>query len=1793
MPLPLRPKRHQGTLGSLNDGKALPELGIDELADAWNIEHASDGSVGVRPGHETLGEIASVPEPTCLPVVEGVEDDEDGELIPRLYTVRYTYATAAGETDDLHSSVAGTQWRLGELIEAELFDEGAFPSKDIYTGTLLNTPIQPGSVFVTIGNINGRDDGEGLITGDIEISGGIDYETGDIEVNVAVPQVDVDAYVTYRIDPGESAVGCPLEHEIELVGDENAIRVRVPMHVRDALITSASVYTATGDGGVIEGDQGDPPVLVDPLDCESGALVPPADEVIEGFEDVELEPNQRVTILTVEGGLPAACDNQTLVGWLVYSRSPAVQDETHLGVNCANDPLYHRRSALGAVVASNIVTGQIMISGAHDIGNAEDTARNTVDIMMPDRGSLPILHANAYISQDGINFFYAGQIHDGQGHLIIREYDDTKTRAPSTRIDRSAPDVEDVEAVLDPLGGCPEQPARSRIRGGLYALRYTWTMEDESYMADPGLADFMEAAEWGEGVPAHRYPQESWPSCRAVIGINDDRAIKITPPEKPVGVSGWNAYSEKLEPATTLTFEGSLRNPDQTGGGTPVGRQVAFFFGHTDRTDPQVETGILAGALDLSPTSMLPSIYWDEFADGSALIINSEDPLDATHPIPASKGYRPGYEDIRREVDDSTDEILPLFATARPSVTAGGMMFFFNIEDDDLALSTDAVFTLKVRWRPNNTSYSPASKGKTWIRVWNQNSLSWETLVTGTTLERGPYTVDDCWTFVEHRLHVAAPLGKLFSWGGFQHLIFSIKTTNSVAFDVRDVQLELYREPRPQTCYPCHPASGLTSVGTQEYDYQDSAFHGTDPRRVVFLNSTDTAVYSGDAAESDAAVNAGVTEAVVLTGAPLTKWDPAGSSYKEYADTSSFATSGLDPELLTSRGWPPSYDDVRPHRFTYGSRRTNFLYGSSRDGSAASIANNEHLFWFWLPDAGLGAEEQYTCGVLHVRMRTRAGGASFNPADGAQRQIRVWDAGAAAWSELQSQIPTTNDFRWYDNRFTYSGASLVRQQIGGVWYAWLVFDVAAIHHNGFDIDNIWLELYPNKTLEGSGCDTYPGEDVVCQRAGVTDLDYTLQNELVERPRLTDGTVLHPQGEWMSIRSNTTAQWPVLVASLPTVGDVGVSSERMVDMVAAADSIFTLGPDGRMTRVFQIEGERWVHCLKHDWRFSNYLWRTFFCNPGENRWNYRYDGEQTYPMGLPIPAANDEETDRHGNYIWPTPPGGSDLSGEPTSLIEDIFHDPLGEITYIVMPDEGDDGVTYWDAEYYLVYKRVLTILGRSYVVRSSPRLLTETTMVFGSDAFTPRLVIEADLCPEPQATHLEIYRNMANTAKYFLVGEIPIDEGLERNDDGTIHLLFEDEIELSDEDLTIPMFRKTGRPTPAVMMSSFHRGRIFFIQQEERELIAFTNVGSPSGALDPEGFFPLHVIEPPMRQASAITSFSPYHSALLAHSDNGIVAIEGTSDESDDPGAISAEPLVADSGAMGPDAWVTVDNVLYLMTRKGPAIVLGDELKYIGTQVEGTIGKAALSTENGWNIRLVQYRTKGKAQVIMTYPDNAHGWMRTALVFDQEVANPADARMYWKRWRDLPCHGMTVSEDTDGVEFVIFGGPKGRLFRHDQAGTDAGLFIEFDLSTGAFVEGSAGASFQPALIYFQNAGESCDSFCMDLRRDYESIAANPAPIPIEASGSIRFEEDSDGDYPWPAHWSTDKPGWDYPGYNWPTHERPYAERRANLSGIFRQLQIRLYRTHETWPPGAPRSATFETSGYTLFIRVFGERGASK
>lgn len=927
----------------------------------------------------------------------------------------------------------------------------------------------------------------------------------------------------------------------------------------------------------------------------------------------------------------------------------------------------------------------------------------------------------------------------------------------------------------------------------------------------------------------------------------------------------------------------------------------------------------------------------------------------------------------------------------------------------------------------------------------------------------------------------------------------------------------------------------------------------------------------------------------------------------EFYDTSVIISGTLDPFDPATRGYEPGYPDVIETLDADGD--PYFSFASSRDDAPS----NEHIYW-WHLDSVIDADDiaLTTYGVLRVTLRVRpgktsaatsSGGALYRyvAGSGGNVAVQVWDEQAQAWTVIRDEIGLTDGFITMGFPFAWDESMMIigRDGLNNPTTArFMILDLSAFGTGcvGFDVSRVELELY--RTPMDGDSDPLPDEDCVLQRGGIEpipDDTYTLKNPLAYRTYLTDGT--DPGvGEWESIRPDNTAQWPLVAFGLPLVGKTAQGQETKVNFVGAADSCFRDNGDGSLIRFFQSEGLYWNGVMRHDWRFENYLQRIFCLNEGDPRWNYRFDGLATYPMGLTKPFSDISLSDLDS--------GTGTTSGEIP--LQELFGDRCsgdetlyaGYITDVSQTDalEGTevDGeiVIGFEVEYYIVYKRTDLATGRSYVVRSEPAQFTKTRRVRGTDSFPVRLTIEGWLCPEPQVTHIEIYRNRFATADYYLVSDliisqdeiipdystegIPITDSIIDPPTGRVHLFFDDEIAVDDSDLTLPIEFKTGRPKAAVMMK-FNRGRIFYAPQDEREILCFTNITSPSGGINPEGWYVKHQIDPPVRESSAITCISVYHDIVVVSCNTGMVGVQGISDNDNSPDALSASTLATDGGWMGPDAWVNVDNIQYGMTRQGPGWLAGEELNFVGAPIEGTLLDMALEANALFDARCLHYRTAGRTQVWFTFKTNPSGPQQKCLVFDEGVNRSLDREQFWKEWHQMPVHGLTVARDSSGAEYPLMGGFLGRAYRHGSNASDAGLLIQPDLSTRPFESGAA-VAFRPRWAYFYTMGEPEDLIMLDLRPDFTEVAINPLPIRIRMGGDVGLT------------WAQAVSG--EPDDFWGGEgKRPVTVERIGMGGTFNQLQYRLYMNWDVWPAGKSRFNQFETTGFNPFDSDLGPRPA--
>jgi hypothetical protein len=164
----------------------------------------------------TLSETPIVP--GTVEVTDGVEtftDEGDGTLTGDAGgsgTVNYT-------TGDI-----SVTFHVAPLNAVDItVDYSHTPPTATFSDTLLNTPVEPGTVVATDGVETFSDNGRGVLTGDAGGSGTINYDTGAISVTFAVaPLEDVDVEASYvtaidgvldePVDTARNASGIYISH---------------------------------------------------------------------------------------------------------------------------------------------------------------------------------------------------------------------------------------------------------------------------------------------------------------------------------------------------------------------------------------------------------------------------------------------------------------------------------------------------------------------------------------------------------------------------------------------------------------------------------------------------------------------------------------------------------------------------------------------------------------------------------------------------------------------------------------------------------------------------------------------------------------------------------------------------------------------------------------------------------------------------------------------------------------------------------------------------------------------------------------------------------------------------------------------------------------------------------------------------------------------------------------------------------------------------------------------------------------------------------------------------------------------------------------------------------------------------------------------------------------------------------------------------------------------------------------------------------------------------------------------
>ena len=1744
----LEKREHIGQFGSLRDSMARALQDPSALLVSRNTYHDITGAIEKRRGYEFHAEVADQAEATCTPVIAATTGGNLKNSV--LYYIRYTYVTAAGETDDLHS--------------------------------------------------------------------------------------------------GDDSSPGPVQSSVEMTGGNNAITIGVPFHLRGATISDHEVLTDT---------------------------------------------TSRFKLDQTPVGLSA---DTCVVGWLVYSRSPRKQDETHLGINCApTEPTYHRNEhaadgVLGRVTAYDSGTGWWTIDSGREVGNSPFPDDNTLDIMMPDREGLPIRYFNAYISSDNEDYYYAGSGVSMLTLVTITDHDITATGAPSTRVPRSAPTVTAVDYTEDPRDGrCGAWAVKTGIEPGLYSVRVTYNSDDGDVMRPPG----MEAAQALLGEPVYCYPmrtpQETWPSCRAVVCVSDGQGIQVVPTNMPDDLSytDWRIYTTQIEPFGELTFNGTTR----IGGilDTADNNSQPFAYYYPDRdlafdhatvvdrladiaTLPPIGTG--TGTDDESGPGN--SAAYEEFRTGpaNACVSPTVDPV-----LEDWGANTPSYEDISQpfQVTDTDGDPVWSFASSRDDTYGNRMDFNFHMQEEaNWANAEKAIFFIRMRvtGRGSNTYYRPSlASSSVTISHYDYDAAA------PVVLKNADFNTDQ--NFYTYYFCIDDPVTKAKTYDTQEFLSFFVHSINGTPFDVMEVGCWLYNS--DAVCGNIKTILDARGV----YDLQTA---GGDPEDFG-------AWYSGDSDELDAAIEAAITAANIDTIEPFnarnTPWeeygpdiiqdnsnvpgavfDPfagsltmgsagAGLAYANHLPAdypgiqyANFSLTGYTittdytfdkyTGLITSvtipddtvmainydlpyaawntsqtaadltEGWTPTYVDILKNitddpRCAYDDSP---LWASTRQ----NVDANRHHWWFRCDDADLSVTPDYL--RVEIKFRTRDGGTgglgAWDAGADTSRKIRLWDQAAfdisavvsTSWIDLEVDVGGADILdTWVTRSYAIPYTDIRKSHNCGTLnhglagtHKYFILDMAGWDYNGFDVDYVQI------AMDYASTDPRPGKDELLRdKVDYGTTSWTLRNPMLEKPIITStashcaATDFMPrQGEWCPIRRNTTGQWPAAVGTLPTVFGAGSSADNIDNYVACGDSVFVDRGGGELDRVYHSEGEFHGRVMTHDWEFSNYLTRAFFCNPGDPRYNYRYDGVQTWPHGLGWPYNYQEELDGDvdisGNY---NPPGRIDDEQDPNDpdcfLIGELPAADTVTVTQIDTPDgevpPGEEApVQCHDVEYYYQTLRILRTGGRSYIVRSRPRLLTETIEVCVHSSQLPTVKVTADICPEPQATHIEIFRNFKDTARYFKVDRIPIDEGHLDADTMRMKLVFEDTIPESDEDLTVPMFLETGRPRAARMMK-FHQGRLWMVPQAAGLVVDFTNVTDPGGSVDPEGWWPFHFVIPPMRESAAITCLSPYSSSLLVHSRQGICAVRGVSSNQNDPSAIVSTALHAHAGFVGPHAYCVIDSTVVGITHEGPAIVVGDEAKIFGTD-DIDMEDFLWDGPTAYNTNCLHYRAKGISQVWFTYTDDP---MKPAghkvLVFDKASDDTASGGLTWKKWDSLPLYSADIARGRCGDEYPLMGGTDGRLYDYGSVRTDCGLFIESEFVTGWYDELTGGKSHQPDVNYWRVDGHIDDVVFLDVRKDGVNQFLDYEGIPIHMGGTISTTEEDDA--------TLTRRTWDEnhmwnDGGIWRDKDKGYDEDRTHHRGIFRTVQYRLYQSRELLPAGVDMGMTYRITGFIPFHRVYAPTSAA-
>lgn len=679
---------------------------------------------------------------------------------------------------------------------------------------------------------------------------------------------------------------------------------------------------------------------------------------------------------------------------------------------------------------------------------------------------------------------------------------------------------------------------------------------------------------------------------------------------------------------------------------------------------------------------------------------------------------------------------------------------------------------------------------------------------------------------------------------------------------------------------------------------------------------------------------------------------------------------------------------------------------------------------------------------------------------------------------------------------------------------------------GIEFDQLVLEVYTNLTDAGPDNRTY--------WQGSTE-DTTMS---FNKPLVVYGGDVIPEA--------TSHQWPITVFGRP-VSDSDGKVQKYEDYAAACDSVF-YKRHSTLRRIYQEESDCWGKICENKWRFAAppATGRVFFCNDGRSSGNLFFDGASTFPMGFDDP--------------------------------------PVDKGTFSTSTD--GDVLDSFESEYWWCYKRIVTVPGRTYIDRSQLVRYTPPALVNPpDDPEDPdenarnelwELVLAGDLPVPHWATHIEMYRSYEGGTVPALSFEIPLNESGLRvfgkvDEQANLTLKYVDTNR--DFDLTLPGNFFSGKP-PAARFMTYALGRIWFVQQGERELVSWTNSSAISGQPAYAEFYPTNTLDPEMPRAAEISALIPYAGRVLAHSLTGIVpVIIGTG------GTPQVGTAFASEGAIGPDAWAVDDKALWYWAKSGPHIYVGTESAYAGGMVKEIAASISQSPIGRHLVDLAVYTAGGRRQLVCGYTEKAGQIADKWLVLDLRTAPiNGTGETIWSEWTEMGSYGIGITENHNGDERLLIGDQFGAVHIHDTDLSDNGRFINWRCLTKAFDIYKSSRSGKPRFLKLKLNGRTGDLVLLNVNYDYFKDPANtrPAKIPINVSKFKLWGQASWGD-----------------GTTWgeETGSRYYGDQRSSLPSVAQQVQVDIFQTWESMPPGTPRDSQVQCAGFYLSTEARSNRKA--